>query len=278
MIAPTYPLRSSGCPRDLYRRNVARLADEVLAAGAGLHPIVDAYGAWVEETGRERRRSEAEYLLEALTLGVLWRARGADATRRHGVGRGLLEWLARWRRADGARPRDGSTRLPLSVDASYEPGHPCPTLRDLDALLTWLVASGEYDEEVARLEGWEAFLRADFASADETLEQLVAFAVVFEGWSEHALGVFTEGAERSGRDARSRLRWPEEPIACPDRRVEVHLSMLGAELLNRVWRDGLLGAERPHDEADPTALDLRELERVRGARLRAARAAVPRAA
>jgi uncharacterized protein len=163
--APTYTLRPSGAPADLYLRNVARLADEVLAAGAELHPIVDAYGAWIEETGRERRRTEPEYLLEALTLGVLWRARGTDATRREGAGPAFVDALAARRRAGGARVRDGSTSLILSLDAPFEPGGPYPRLADLDRLLTWLVATGEYDDEVRRLEGWEAFLRADPASA-----------------------------------------------------------------------------------------------------------------
>jgi hypothetical protein len=242
--APTYDLRPSGCPPDRYLRSVARLADEVLAAGAELHPIVDAYGAYVEETGRERRRSEAEYLLDALTLGVLWRARGADATRRGGAGPDLVDELAARRRASGARLRDPSTCLILSIDAPFEPGGPSPALRDLDRLLTWLVASGEYDDEVARLEGWEEFLRADPLSAEDTLAEIVAFAVAFEAWGEHALGIFTSGVRRFFRDDLPRRRWREDTIQCARRRAEYHLNMVGAEILNRAWRDAFLGCER----------------------------------
>jgi hypothetical protein len=242
--APTYDLRPSGCPPDRYLRSVARLADEVLAAGAELHPIVDAYGAYVEETGRERRRSEAEYLLDALTLGVLWRARGADATRRGGAGPDLVDELAARRRASGARLRDPSTCLILSIDAPFEPGGPSPALRDLDRLLTWLVASGEYDDEVARLEGWEEFLRADPVSAAESLEEIVAFAIAFEAWSDQALGIFTVSVPRFFRDELPRRRWREDGIQCARRRTEYHLGMVGAEILNRAWRDAFLACER----------------------------------
>jgi hypothetical protein len=223
---------------------VARLADEVLAAGAELHPIVDAYGAFVEETGREKRRSEAEYLLEALTLGVLWRARGADATRPEGAGPALVDELAARRRAGGPRVRDGSTSLILSIDAPFEPGSPAPTLRDLDRLIAWLLASGEYDEEVARLEGWKAFLRANRLSAWETLAEIVALATAFEAWGEHALGIFTAGVERFFRDELPRRRWREDTIQCARRRAEYHLAMVGAEILNRAWRDRFLRCER----------------------------------
>jgi hypothetical protein len=269
--APTYTLRPSGSPPDVYLRNVARLADEVLAAGAELHPIVDAYGTFVEETGRERRRSEAEYLLEALTLGVLWRARGSDATRREGAGPAFVDALAAHRRSGGARLRDGSTSLILSLDAPFEPGAPTPGLRDLERLLAWLVASGEYDDEVTRLEGWEEFLRADPSSAEERLEELVAFAIAFEAWSDHALGIFTAGVPRFFRDDLPRRRWREDTIQCARRRVEYHLSMVGAELLNRAWREAFLACERhvvvmpgcmrsrpdARCAAERTALDLR---------------------
>lgn len=244
MDAPTYCLSPNGARSEQYRRSVARLADEVLAAGAVLHEIVDAYGAWIEETGREPRRSEPEYLLEALALGVLWRARGADATRREGVGAAFVRQLAAWRRAGGPRLRDGSTSLILSVDAPFEPGGPTPGLDDVERLLTWLVASGEYDDEVARLEGWEAFLRADPASAGATLEEIVAFAAAFEGWSEHAIGIFTIGVERFFRDDLPRRRWREDTIQCARRRIEYHLSMVGAEILNRAWREAFLACER----------------------------------
>jgi hypothetical protein len=243
-VNATYTLRPSGSPPDHYLRSVARLADEVLAAGAELHPIVDSYGAWIEETRREPRRSEPEYLLEALTLGVLWRARGADATRREGVGFAFIDALAARRRAGGARVRDGSTSIILSVDAPFEPGRPAPTLGDLDRLLTWLLASGEYDDEVARLEGWEEFLRADPRSALETLEELVSFAIAFEAWSEYALGAFTGGVRRFLRDDLPRRRWREDTIQCARRQVEYHLGMVGAELLNRAWRDAFVRCER----------------------------------
>lgn len=242
--APTYTLRPSGAPPDHYLRNVAGLADEVLAAGTELHPIVDSYGAWIEETGREPRRTEAEYLLEALTLGVLWRARGTDATQRDGASFAFVDALAARRRAGGARVRDGSTSVILSIDAPFEPGSPSPTLRDLDRLLTWLLASGEYDDEVARLEGWEEFLRADPSSAEATLEELVAFAIAFEAWAEYALGVFTAGVERFFRDGLPRRRWREDTIQCARRRVEYHLNMVGAEILNRAWREAFVRCER----------------------------------
>jgi len=242
--APTYSLRPASAPPAEYPRAVARLADEVVAAGEALRPIVEAYGQFVEESGREARRSHEEYLLEALTLGVLWRARGDEATRMTGARRDLMDRLARARRTGMARRRDGSNGLLLSLDRPFEPGRLDPTLVDVERLLTWLVASGECDGEAARLEGWEAFLAADRASARETLTEIVIFAAAFEGWGVHALGRFTAGVDRFLGSALPNRRWREDAVQCARRRTEYHLAMVGAELLNRAWRGAFLACRR----------------------------------
>ncbi len=242
--APTYTLRPSGAAPGEYLCAVSRLADEVLAAGEELRPVVDAYGTFVEETGREPRRSHAEYLLEALALGVLWRARGEEAVRMGGARRRLMELLAGGRRAGGDKVRDGSACLLLSLDMPHEPGRPDPSLADVERLLTWLLASGEYDDEVARLEGWEAFLRAAPSTAEETLEELVAFAIAFGAWGEHALGRFTSGVDRFLLTTLPEHRWREDTVQCARRRTEYHLNMLGAEILNRAWRADFLACRR----------------------------------
>jgi hypothetical protein len=271
MVAPTYTLRPSGAPAAQYARDVARLADETIAAGEALRPIVERYAAFVAATGREAVRSFPEYLLEALALGVLWRARSADALRDCGATRAFVDALAAHRRAGGARPRDGSNAWILSLDAPFEPGHPSPKVPELDRLLTWLLASGEYDDEVARLEGWRAYLARRGAAANAELEELVLFATAFEAWSEHALGIYTARVDTFLRDRLPRRRWREDTIQCARRRVEYHLNMLGAEVLNRAWRAAFArcrrhvvvmpGCMRSRDDAscagDRNGLDLR---------------------
>jgi hypothetical protein len=243
--APTYTLRPNAASPDLYYARVARFADDVLETGEALRPVVDRYGAFVAASGRERRRTHAEYLLEALALGVLWRARGADATRPEGALRAHVERLAAHRRAGGARPRDGSASIILSLDMPFEPAHPRPTLPEVDRLLEWLLASGEYDDEVARLNGWRAFLGGLPArEAEALLEEVVLLAIAFEATSEFALGIYTAGVDRFLRDVLPRRRWAEDALQCARRRTEYHLAMVGAEILNRAWRADFLACAR----------------------------------
>jgi hypothetical protein len=244
VISPTYDLRPSGASPECYRRDVARLADELLEAGRSLRPWLSRYTSFVDESGREALRSEAEYLVEALTLGVLWWAHGTDAMDRSGAGWEYVDRLAAHRRAGGARPRDGSNAWIYSLDRPFEPGDPRPTTPEIDRLLAWLLASGEYDDEVTRLDGWRAFLDALGDGADELLEDVVLFAIAFERWGEHVLGVYTAHVSTFLRDQLPRRRWREDFLQCARRRVEYHLNMVGAEVLNRAWREAFLRCRR----------------------------------
>lgn len=72
--AITYSLCDGGADAAGYYRDVARFADEVVAAGSPLLPVVAGFTAWTARRGREPVRSDEKYLLELLLLGVHWRA------------------------------------------------------------------------------------------------------------------------------------------------------------------------------------------------------------
>lgn len=66
----TYSLRNGGPDSAVYYRDAARFADEVVAAGEPLLPVVTRFMHSVAERGSEPVRTVEEYLLELLMLGV----------------------------------------------------------------------------------------------------------------------------------------------------------------------------------------------------------------
>ncbi len=66
----TYSLRNGEADLAAYYRDVTRFADDALAAGAPLLPVVGAFVSSVAERESESVRSEEEYLIELLVLGV----------------------------------------------------------------------------------------------------------------------------------------------------------------------------------------------------------------
>jgi uncharacterized protein len=244
MQTPTYSLHPHGTPRTAYTKAVSRLADEVLMRGAPLRPLLAEYGTFIVDTHRETRRSDDEYLLEALLLGVLWLARGREAT---AVERGwgdVLRILAGERRAGCGRRRDGSNAVLVLLDRPTEPPNFDPTLEDLDVLFEWLLASGEYDDELTRLRGWRDFLARTPDRAPEIIHGMVALAATFERISLAALGPFTARVDHFLRHILPRRGAAEDTVQCSRARIEYHFNMVGAEILNRAWREEFLACRR----------------------------------
>jgi hypothetical protein len=117
-----------------------------------------------------------------------------------------------------------------------------PTLADLDDLFVWLLATGEYDDEAQQLESWREWLGR--TGGEAALAGLVRFAEAFEGWANERLGRYTAGVGRFLRTELPRRRWREDAVQCARRPSEYHLSMVGADILNRAWRRDFLARRR----------------------------------
>jgi hypothetical protein len=243
MSHATYCLRPNFQLAEDYLVDVSMLADEVVVVGRELHPLLDAYGDFVEASGREARRRREEYLVEALMLGVLWRARGQEATEAAALQGDLVSALVDERQQGRSRRLDGSNAKILVLGIPTRPGRLDASVRDLQTLADWLLATGEYDDEVERLAGWLAFLHSTL-DARTHLRQLMLFAVAFECMSEKRLARYTRRVDHF-------LGWKlpmrpvrEDTVQCSRRRIEYHFNMVGAELLNRAWRGDFVACAR----------------------------------
>ncbi|MGC3999199.1 MAG: DUF116 domain-containing protein [Anaeromyxobacter sp.] len=218
--ASPYRLSPPGAEPGAFARDLQALADGVLAAAAPLAPTLEL----VDQAAPPLERLTAEErVVEALTLGVLWRAHGHRVHRPARLGARVLRVLRR-------RPAHRAPRA--------EPG-----AEELSALLSWLLSTGEYGEEVRRLERWELALGGDPGLAGAVLGEVLAFTAWFEEAAAAALGATTAGVEPFRR-GRLPLVAAEDQVQCGRTRAEYHLSMVAAALLNRAWRAGFVTARR----------------------------------
>ncbi len=264
----TYSLRDGQKRSEQYYRDIAAFTDELLAEAAnrsrvvkdsppwgargaeqdsppwGARGAIEAFQTYLQQTGHETPRTQAEYTFEWLTLGVLWRTYAGDALGLTRVPRRILTTLVHLRQqrdllksaVDFLRGVLGSIFL---LPRNYQPAEiPTPTLDHLDQLLAWLAATGDFREEVKRLGRWRDFLASQPAGeATESLAMAISFAAWFEARSETVLGRYTPHVERFLAESHPGYRWQENVIFCGRRRVEYHLNMVGTEILNRAFRE-----------------------------------------
>lgn len=243
----TYSLRNDQARSDQYYRDVAAFSDRVLAeAESQAGPLMDAFGAYLQQSSHKTASARPELVFELLTLGVLWQVYARKASGSGGAPQQVLAGLARLRETKSIKPAVDLLRgvlmalfLPADHGGSIEPL--APTLDHLARLLDWLEATGNFSKEVKRLRPWRDFLASQPpAEAARSLTAAIAFAAWFESSSVLALGPYTPHVEQFLAETHPHYRWREDYVFCGRQRVEYHLNMVGTELLNRAFREAFL--------------------------------------
>jgi hypothetical protein len=196
----TYSLkRAHAQGSEEYSRDVALFIERVLSeAEVSLQPFVERFKEFLQKNQIEPLRSDEEYGLELLTLGVLWMSYAPYVKRFSPLVSSVLHTLLILRRRGGwLRPRIDAIRglltttfimpakLPEGVFLEY-------TSENFARFLNWLSVTGEFKEEVKRFRIWRQFFEE--LSPQELAENLKAahsFARWFASRSRTALGKYT---------------------------------------------------------------------------------------
>lgn len=250
MYTITYSLIENNGESNAFYRELSAFADEVLAEMKSLTgSIVDGYISFRKNHGTARLCSREEDGFELLVLGTLWKVYSGDSNELEEVPKQLLTGLSKLR-SQGCTLKPGvdfirgilSTMF-LSPDLYDHLYVLDVSMKHLDKLLDWLEATGEFWHEVARMREWEKYLMTlPDSSAQDILATSITLAAWFEGRSAEVLGRYTQNVDRYLNELRPERYWREDVIFCGRRRVEYHLNMLGAEIMNRAFRERFLNA------------------------------------
>jgi hypothetical protein len=247
----TYSLKNQHKRSDQFYLDVSDFTDVVLAEtqdrfGLLIAELQETRGG--EESGSSRTRSE--HAFDVLVLGVLWRVYAPKAESLARGQRRLLNRLLQARRnskvlkpiADLFRGLIGGLTL---FSRGTEQKSVQPTLPKLAKLIDWLEVVGEFKEEVKRLEVWREFLAQKNEDQQQAaLEAAAALAEWFENTSLETLGKYTPNVEKFLMDSHPSYRWREDYLFTGRQRVEYHLNMVGTEVMNRSFREGVLQADQ----------------------------------
>ncbi len=237
-----------------YYREIARYTDRVLEKIniIGRDPA-DEYFNYLSESNSGIDLDEKECLLEFLVLGILWRiylpiAMGASKlilkslfflTELSQSNNNLKKVIDLLRGILATLLYSNKIRKTEIVLTGNN------TLTYFKSLIDWLAATGEFEQEVIRLKRWYDFLALQSTEKRLTyLEKSFKLADWFKNSSEEVLGKYTENVERFIYKHGSEHYWSEDIIFCNRKRVEYHLNMVGAEILNQVFREDYLKAQR----------------------------------
>lgn len=239
-----YDLRLGQSNSDGFYAEAARFSDQLLEAiEERAASLLDGYGDHVLGFLREAERSRGEYALDLLTLGMVLRryAGAAESTPWWAVALAReLYWLrhrSTWAKpaVDLARAAIGRFFLAPAIGRQAE--RP-PAREGLPRLIGWLQATGEFEQEIRRLNNWRSFLDTlPQPAAARALDAAVDVFNWFQQQADIALGAYTRGVPRFLATEHARRGIREDAIFCGRPPVEYHLAMVAAELMNRGMRE-----------------------------------------
>jgi len=248
----TYKLNIRGSAATTYYPAVSSFTDEVLSrAEKSVIPIALSYRDFLIAYKLEEPRSVEEYFYEMLNLGVLWRSYGATAIAIKHAPFYMLARLGEWRKMyKRLKPAIDFLRgvmlsfflAPVPIRRTEYSPH---SLKDIQSLVTWLEATGDFREDAFRYIRWLGFWSMQTATEfSETMKIIFEFTDWFSSASEERMGRFTPNVDSFIAKRESFYHFREDRFSCLRSRAEYHLNMIGAEIMNRAYRNEFLTAER----------------------------------
>jgi hypothetical protein len=247
----TYSLREGSDHSDFYYETIATFADEIVEESKLYTTwMIDDFMIYIQKSKKKAPRIHEEYILEVLTLGVLWLHYSDDAISLLQPARSLLSRLTELRqKSNTLKPGVDFLRGILST-ILFSPTHAQEivdslslTIENIDKLISWLIATGEFTQEGLRLTLWRDFFAT--VSEQDTADHIasaIAFAAWFEVRSKEVLGRYTIYVEDFLKETIKQDRWREDLVLRRRARVEYHLNMVGAEIMNRAYQQDFLSA------------------------------------
>ncbi len=233
-----YSLRNDQQHSENFYKQLTSFTDYVLKmAQPMIGDILKHYQRFVCENELEFLRSRNEYLIEFLALGVYWNTYATRAQTRAKWKQRVLQKLYSTRRTY-PRLKPHVDRLRGRLMTAWMTKEPRCTievsLENVEKLLHWLDASGEFHEEVDRLKNWNAFFQTQAAS---TVTRYMKSASHFANWfaseARKELGVYTRGVDSFLLNQKVLYKNREDILFTGRHEAEYHLNMVCAEILNR---------------------------------------------
>ena len=190
---------------------------------------VKSFGdAFLEFSSRFNFKSD-EQALEALCIGVYWYLYGTTALDLNGNIHQALANLAEYRRAfPEDKPFIDELRGKLLTKFLFKPfakNHEKLTHENLELLINFLEATGDYADQIPH-----------FRNFEHDLDDCIGLTRWFCKNSHSYLGSYTSNLDSYLENNHSNHLMEEDVIFYHGHELEYHLNMLGAEIMNRIFR------------------------------------------
>jgi len=242
MEAINYSLKANQKNSNKYYEDINSFANEVLRESDRFKtPIISDFVSYLEETD-DKIRTYEEYIFEFLMIGTFWIVYAAKASKLDENPRKLLENFAYQRQENESAKETidlirGMVMTPFLLPKKDDVCSCELSLINLDRLLGYLKATGDFSQEIKHLKTWKCFLNTKTPEeVSDYLSESISFAKWFKYRSKINLGEYTANLNEFLENKHQDHLFKEDVIFCSRKEVEYHLNMVGAEIMNRAFK------------------------------------------
>jgi hypothetical protein len=236
----TYNLRGLNGSSNEYYRKIHLFSKTVFDKIAHqLGDVIDELICFVVQNKLEKSRSEAEYAVEVLTIGMCWERYLGASQRNSRVLVALLTHLYKLRQSNQQlKPsvdwlRGFLTSLFIVPKIKKQAKNNEFSFHNFKRLIKWLQATGEFKDETKRLNVWFKFFQsANEIKLSSSMEIILETFRWFKTEAKKELGKYTNNLEEFLTNEHPKYKFREDVIFCGKEEVEYHLNMVGSEIIN----------------------------------------------
>lgn len=237
----TYNLEKEITGKDYYT-HIQKFVDEFINdLPKGFKSILGDYKLFVTGNKIEDLRTNYEYIYDLLFIGVAYKTYLPNALRINKLKTIIFTKLIKLRKVNGYT-KEVSDRIRGILTTWFLSETQIPDEfynidNDFELLEMWLEATNEFKEEVKRFRIFINYLKQkDEYEKEEIVDKLIKVTDSFIEKGEKELSVYTKNVNKFIEEKINNYKWKEDYIFCGRKEVEYHLSMVGAELLNRAFK------------------------------------------
>lgn len=236
MEAATYNIKVNNINSDMYYKKISAVSKRVkkVILDKGNKYLSD-FMEYVEKNKIEELRTKDEYAIEFLMIGVMlneYSYYGHTLTKKTYV---LFSFLNKLRKKNSYKNKIDNIRGYLISRILYKRSY---KKYDINDLVIWMAATGDFKEEVYRLKVWISFLEnRDKEYHNNFIKETISTAQIMENICEETLEIYIKPLEKFLKNAPQRYKNREDLIYCSKGKMQYYFNSICAEIMNEVYKE-----------------------------------------
>lgn len=242
----TYNLKCDSKNSDIYYKKVEDTKDKVLGALLNRCKIyIDDFSEYIKRAGIEKIRTDKEYFIELLLIGVLKNEYDLYTGNVKISQKIIFDFLNKCRSIDLFKVKADKLRgkMNTKILLKKNEGRIYPDYT-MNRLIQWLKCSGDFEEEVIRLSNWRNYLKNKEESfREEFLKFVLKLAFDFRDICEKYLNIYVRNVDKYIKEYRINYENREDVIYCGKGKIQYYFNMVCSEIMNDVYRNKFLNTK-----------------------------------